>query len=193
MTLMQHINRFEVRWSNNENCLQSIESVLCNLQHIVGKETDTDLGSSGLLTSESGGDGGDGSVGEEVNEDGGATTQESMRLLTPTLRERGLIEQMEEEAVEAGLGGWFNGEDQSGLPESWSGSNSRVLSSQDWVWMTELTMIGGRTLPSVVSGPLCFPVCSLQTVHYLTGNMLYLCLKPRAASFICYPLGLTLG
>ena len=111
MTLMQHINRLEVRWSNNENYLQSIESVLCNLQHIVGRETDTDLGLSGLLTSESGGDGGEGSVGEEVNKDSGATTQESMRLLTPTLRERGLIEQMEEEAMEAGLRRWFNGED----------------------------------------------------------------------------------
>ena len=38
----------------------------------------------------------------------------SMRPEMPALRERGLVEQMEE-AREAGLGGWFNGMDQ-GLP-----------------------------------------------------------------------------
>ena len=35
----------------------------------------------------------------------------SMRSETPALRERGLVEQMEEEVREAGLGGWFNGMD----------------------------------------------------------------------------------
>ena len=44
-----------------------------------------------------------------------------------------------------------------------------------------------------LSGPLCLLVHSLQTAHYLARDMLCLCLKPRAASFIHYPLGLTLG
>ena len=44
-----------------------------------------------------------------------------------------------------------------------------------------------------LSGPLCHLVCSLQTAHYLARDVLYLCLKPRAACFIHYPLGLTLG
>ena len=37
---------------------------------------------------------------------------------------------------------------------------------------------------SLVSGPLCHLVHSLQTVRYSTEDTLYLCLKPRAASCI---------
>ena len=43
-----------------------------------------------------------------------------------------------------------------------------------------------------LSGPLCHLVCSLQTVQSHIGIHL-LCLKPKVASCICYPLGLTLG
>ena len=53
-----------------------------------------------------------------------------------------MIVTMEREVKEAGVGGWFNGMDQ-GLPESWSGPNSNVSASQDQVWMTVLTTIGG--------------------------------------------------
>ena len=45
-------------------------------------------------------------------------------------REEGLIAQMEREATEAGLGGWFNGNPED-VPESWSGANSDTLASQD--------------------------------------------------------------
>ena len=73
-----------------------------------------------------------------------------MRPATPAPRERGLIEQMEE-VREAGLGGWFNGEDQRDvLPEGWSRPNSKALSSQDWVHTTELTTISSHTLPNLV-------------------------------------------
>ena len=75
-----------------------------------------------------------------------------MRPSTPAPRERGLIEQMEEEAREAGLGGWFNRMDQE-LPESWSGPNSDMSESQDQVRMTLLTTIGGHTLPNLVRVP----------------------------------------
>ena len=131
MTLTQHINRLEVWWSNNKKCLRSIESVLHDLQHIVGAETDTDLDSLGLSTSKSGRDGEGRPVGREVSKDAGVVMLESMRLSTPAPRERGLIEEMEEEVRKAVLGGWFNREDQTRLLESWSGSNSRTLSSQD--------------------------------------------------------------
>ena len=57
-------------------------------------------------------------------------------------REGRVIVTMEREVKEAGVGGWFNGMDQ-GLPESWSGPNSNVSASQDQVWMTVLTTIGG--------------------------------------------------
>ena len=68
--------------------------------------------------------------GGEDRGEGGAPIQESIMLPTPALRERGLIEQMEEEAREASLGGWFNREEQgNAFVESWSGPNSNVLAS----------------------------------------------------------------
>ena len=76
---------------------------------------------------------------------GGAPIQENLRPSTLPLRERGLIEEMEEEAREAGLGGWFNGEAQGdAFVESWSGPNSDVLASQDHVRTTTLTTKIGR-------------------------------------------------
>ena len=68
------------------------------------------------------------------------------------LREEGLIAQMEREAEGAGLGGWFN-RNLEDIPESWSGSNSNASASQDRVWMTLLTTIGGQTLPNPVRVP----------------------------------------
>ena len=50
-------------------------------------------------------------------------------------REGGLIAEMEREATEAGLGGWFNGNPED-VPESWSGANSDALASQDQVRTT---------------------------------------------------------
>ena len=64
------------------------------------------------------------------NVDTGVSTEESMRRDSPMLQEGGLITEMEREAMEAGLGGWFNGNLEE-VPESWSGSNSRTSSSQD--------------------------------------------------------------
>ena len=66
--------------------------------------------------------------------------------------EGGLIAEMEREAIEAGLGGWYNGNLEDVL-ESWSGSNSGVSSSQDRVGVMLLTTIGGRTLPNPVRVP----------------------------------------
>ena len=64
----------------------------------------------------------------------------------------GLIAEMEREAMEAGLGGWFNGNLED-IPESWSGPNSDTSASQDRVGTTLLTTIGGRTLPNPVRVP----------------------------------------
>ena len=60
----------------------------------------------------------------------GVSPQESMRQDSPMPREEGLIAQMEREAEEAGLGGWFNRNPED-VPESWSGANSDVSASQD--------------------------------------------------------------
>ena len=69
-------------------------------------------------------DGGVGSGGA------GASLEGSIRVGSLMLREGGLIAEMEQEAMEAGVGGWFNGNPED-IPESWSGPNSDVLASQD--------------------------------------------------------------
>ena len=82
----------------------------------------------------------------------GASHWESMRRDSPMLLTQGLIVSMERDAEEAGLGGWFNRNPEDVL-ESWSGSNSGVLASQDRVGTTLLTTIGGQTLPNPVRVP----------------------------------------
>ena len=70
--------------------------------------------------------------GDAVNMDAGVSTEESMRRDSLMPQEGGLIAEMEREVEEAGLGGWFNGNLEEVL-ESWSGSNSGALASQDQV------------------------------------------------------------
>ena len=62
--------------------------------------------------------------------DDGVFPQESMGWDSPIPREEGLIAQIEREVMEAGLGGWYNGNPED-VPESWSGANSDVSASQD--------------------------------------------------------------
>ena len=79
--------------------------------------------------------------GDEVNVDDGAFPQGSMRRDSPIPLTNGLIVEMEREATEAGLGGWFNWNPEDVL-ESWSGANSDASASQDQVRTTLLTTIG---------------------------------------------------
>ena len=109
-------------------------------------ETLSSSGSGGSAVSgDSSGDQG----GDEVNEDVGPL---EVRRDSPMPRETGLIAEMEREATEAGVGGWFNGNLEDVL-ESWSGANSNASASQDRVRTTLLTTIGGRTLPNPVRVP----------------------------------------
>ena len=111
----------------------------------------TSSGSSGSGGSELSGD-----VQEDRDSEGitlvAGALKEVMRRDSPMPRETGLIEEMEREAEEAGLGGWFNGNLED-VPESWSGANSDASASQDRVGTTLLTTIGGRTLPNPVRVP----------------------------------------
>ena len=107
--------------------------------------------SSGSRGSDASGEGLDDRVSEGVGLVAGALV-EVMRRDSPIPRESGLIEEMERETEEAGLGGWFNGNPED-VPESWSGANSDALASQDRVGTTLLTTIGGRTLPNPVRVP----------------------------------------
>ena len=99
-------------------------------------------------TSESGSEGSDASGDDQVDQvsDGiglvAGALAEVMRRDSLMLRETGLIAEMEREAEEAGLGGWFNGNPED-VPESWSGANSDTSASQDRVGTTLLTTIGG--------------------------------------------------
>ena len=88
-------------------------------------------------TSSSSGSGGSAASGDDLEDWGGAVenevvgeSTEVMRRDSPMPQETGLIAEMEREATEAGLGGWFNGNPEDVL-ESWSGSNSDALASQD--------------------------------------------------------------
>ena len=91
----------------------------------------------GLTDTSSSGSGGSAASSNDSEDQGGvvdngvvgeSTTE--MRRDSLMLRETGLIKEMEREAAEAGLGGWFNGNPEDIL-ESWSGPNSDALASQD--------------------------------------------------------------
>ena len=97
--------------------------------------------SSEARTSGASGNDQDNQGGDVVNGDVGVFREGSMRRDSLMLWESGLIAQMEEEAMEVGLGGWFNGNLEDVL-ESWSGSNSGTSASQDRVRTTLLTTIG---------------------------------------------------
>ena len=154
MRLTAHINSSTERAERMEHRLGQVASVMMGLlegrvEGLLEEET----------TSESSGSGGSGASGEDqdaqVSDGIGLVTgalAEVMRRDSPMPRETGLIAQMEREAEEAGLGGWFNGNPED-VPESWSGSNSGASASQDQVGTTLLTTIGGRTLPNPVRVP----------------------------------------
>ena len=135
MRLTAHINSSQEQMAQMEHRLGQVGSVVMGflegrLESLMEEEREE--GTMGLLSSSevgmSGvtGDALDVQDGDEVNKVSGASPQESMRQDSLILREEGLIVQMEREAVEAGLGGWFNGNPED-VPESWSGSNSDVL------------------------------------------------------------------
>ena len=110
-------------------------------------DTSSSSGSRGLAAS---GDDQNNQGGDVVNVDAGEFLELRRDSLMP--RETGLITEMEREATEAGLGGWFNGNPED-IPESWSGSNSVASASQDRVGTTLLTTIGSQTLPNPVRVP----------------------------------------
>ena len=145
-----HITSSSDRMAQLEHRLGQVGSVLMGM--IEGAieregltETSESSGSEGSAAS------GDGLEGPGGGEDSGVVG-ESMRRDSLMLREVGLIEEMEREAMEAGAGGWFNGNPED-VPESWSGANSDASASQDRVGTTLLTTIGGRTLPNPVRVP----------------------------------------
>ena len=130
MRLMAHINSSTEQMAQTEHRLGQVASVVMGL--LEGR-------TEGLLeeeTSESSGSGGSGASGDDQDDQVSAGIElvagalQVMRRDSPMPRETGLIAEMEREAEEAGLGGWFNGNPED-VPESWSGSNSGASASQD--------------------------------------------------------------
>ena len=161
MWLTAHINSSNERLSQMEHRSGQVGSVVMGflegrLESLIEEEREgLGMSSSSLLEAETLGASGDIPVvqgGDRDNAVIGASPQASMRRDSLMPREEGLIAQMEREATEAGLGGWFNGNPEDVL-ESWSGSNSDASASQDRVQTTLLTTIGGRTLPNPVRVP----------------------------------------
>ena len=149
MRLTAHINSSNERLSQMEHRLGQVGLVVMGflegrLEGLMEEElegTESSLLSDHGMSDASGGGQGI-PAGEEDNEDGGASPQESTRQDSPMPPTMGLIASMERDVEEAGLGGWFNGNPED-VPESWSGSNSGASSSQDRVGVTLLTTIGG--------------------------------------------------
>ena len=152
MRLTAHINSSTERMAQMEHRLGQVGSVVMGfLEGRMESLMEETLESSGSGGSGASGEDSDDRVSEGVGLVAGALA-EVMRRDSPMPRETGLIEEMEREAEEAGLGGWFNGNPED-VPESWSGSNSGTSASQDRVGTTLLTTIGGRTLPNPVRVP----------------------------------------
>ena len=152
MRLTAHINSSTERMAQMEHRLGQVGSVVMGfLEGEMGGLMEETSESSGSGGSDASGDDGDVQVGEGTTLVAGAL-REVMRRDSPMLREVGLIAQMEREAEEAGLGGWFNGNPED-VPESWSGANFDASASQDRVGTTLLTTIGGRILPNPVRVP----------------------------------------
>ena len=152
MRLTAHINSSTERMAQMEHRLGQVGSVMMGfLEGTMENLREESSESSGSGESGASGNDQDAQVGEGIGLVAGALV-EVMRRDSPMPRETGLIAEMEREAKETGLGGWFNGNPED-VPESWSGANSDASASQDRVGTTLLTTIGGRTLPNPVRVP----------------------------------------
>ena len=132
MRLTTHINSSQDQMAQLEHRLGQVGSVLMGMiEGAIEREGLLDTSSSlGAGSSGASGDSPDGQDGDGDNSGTGVPMEESMRRDSPMLRETGLIAEMEREAMEAGAGGWFNGNPEE-VPESWSGANSDASASQD--------------------------------------------------------------
>ena len=130
MRLTTHINSSSDCMAQLEHRLGQVGSVLMGMiEGAIEREgLEGTLSSSGSRGSAASGDESEDQGGAMDNEDVGESTVLREDNLMP--RETGLIAEMEREATEAGLGGWFNGNLED-IPESWSGANSDALASQD--------------------------------------------------------------
>ena len=100
------------------------------LESLMEEERSGSSSSSEAKTSGASGNSSDGQGSDKVNVDAGVSMEGNMRGDSLMPQEGGLIAEMEREAMEAGLGGWYNGNPED-VPESWSGANSDASANQD--------------------------------------------------------------
>ena len=123
MCLTAHINSSQDRMAQLEHRLGQVGSVLMGMiEGAIEREGLMEM----LSLSGSGGSGASGSDQDNQGGEGdnvvvGESSEE--RRDSPMPRETRLIAEMEREVMEAGAGGWFNGNPEE-VPESWSGANS---------------------------------------------------------------------
>ena len=130
MRLTAHINSSTERADRMEHRLGQVASVVMGfLEGRMEALMEETSGSSGSRESDASGDAQEDRDSEGIALVAGAL-QEVMRRDSPMPRETRLIAEMEREATEAGLGGWYNGNPED-VPESWSGANSDASASQD--------------------------------------------------------------
>ena len=132
MRLTAHINSSTERMARTKHRLGQVASVVMGfLEGRMEGLLEESSESSGSGGSDASGDDQDNQVSDGIGLVAGALA-EVMRRDSPMPRETGLIEEMEREAEEVGLGGWFNRNPED-VPESWSGANSDASASQDRV------------------------------------------------------------
>ena len=186
MCLITHINSLQEQMGQLEHQLGQVRSVLMGMIKGAIEREGTMETSDSLEARTSGASGNDqdNQGGDVVNRDVGVFREGSMRRDNPMLWESGLIAQMEEEAMEVGLGGWFNGNPED-VPESWSGANSNASASQDQVGTTvEQAVVYSTSTTGQTTSPLKVRVDSpVVEVEYTTA-----CSTKALGSDIEYPL-----
>ena len=133
MRLTTHINSLQEQMGQLEHRLGQVGSVVMGflegrLESLMEEERTEMLSSLGSGGSAASGNNQDDQGGDKDSAGAGEPTELRRDSLMPPTS--GLIAEMEREVMEAGLGGWFNGNLEDVL-ESWSGPNSDALASQD--------------------------------------------------------------
>ena len=128
MHLTTHIGSSKTWMAQLEHQLGQVGSVLMGMIEGAIEREGLDSLEAGML--DASGDDQDDQGGDAGSRDTGASLEGSTRVECPMSWEGGLIVEMEREAMEAGAGGWYNGNPEE-VPESWSGANSNASASQD--------------------------------------------------------------
>ena len=152
MCLTTHINSTLTQLAQIKEQLGQVGTLVYRITRGALEGLSTEGSSSEAEISGASGDNWGDQDGDVGSGDTGASVEGSMRveslmlweggLIVEMEREGGLIVEMEREVMEAGVGGWFNGNLEDIL-ENWSGPNSDVLASQDQVQTMVLITIGG--------------------------------------------------